>query len=83
MVANWSCSCGFYRPGVGYAYLASSNGNGTYSIVVGYRNGMASYDLKGNSDFMLALDYNKDGRSNVAFCRPYEGKFFMARNNIN
>jgi len=78
----------FYRPGRGAAWLARSNGNGTFTAVytVGDNgaaapNGIAGYDLLSPNDQILVLDFNGDGRDDLFLYRPGTGAAFMARSN--
>jgi hypothetical protein len=69
-----------YRPGGGAAYVARSNGDGSFSRVYG-QSGIAGYDLASAADRALVFDYNADGRSDLLFYRPGSGNAAVARSN--
>ena len=77
-----------YRPGTGAAWVARSNGDGTFTGVytVGDNgpatpNGIAGYDLLSTSDRALAFDYNHDGNQDLFLYRPGRGAAWVARSN--
>ncbi len=77
-----------YRPGAGAAYVARSNGDGTFTAVyaVGDNgsaapNGIAGYDLLAPSDIALPFDYDGDGKSDLLLYRPGTGAVFVAHSN--
>ena len=77
-----------YRPGQGAAWVAKSNGDGTFTGVytVGDNgsappNGIAGYDLLSPADQVLVMDYNGDGRQDLFLYRPGQGAAWVARSN--
>ena len=77
-----------YRPGSGAAWVARSNGDGTFTGVytVGDNgsappNGIAGYDLLSSGDRVLVFDYNKDGKDDLFLYRPGSGAAWVARSN--
>jgi hypothetical protein len=77
-----------YRPGGGAAWVARSNGDGTFTSVfaVGDNgsappNGIAGYDLLSTRDRVLAFDYDGDGRRDLLLYRPKRGAAWVARSN--
>lgn len=73
-----------YRPGYGAAWVARSNGDGTFSGVytqghLGF--GIAGFDLKVKSDRALAFDYNGDGKDDLFLYRPGQPVVWVARSN--
>ena len=60
----------FYRPGNGVAWVARSNGNGTFSNTFASYAGIGTFDLANVRDQALVLDYNNDGRDDLFFYRP-------------
>src|SRR6185369_9824280 len=77
-----------YRPGLGAAWVARSNGDGTFTAVyaVGDNgaappNGIAGYDLLSPADQVLALDYDGDGKQDLFLYRPGLGAAWVARSN--
>jgi 1-phosphatidylinositol phosphodiesterase len=77
-----------YRPGSGAAWVARSNGDGTFTAVyaVGDNgpaepNGIAGYDLLSKDDRALAFDYDGDGKQDLLFYRPGSGMVWVARSN--
>jgi FG-GAP-like repeat len=77
-----------YRPGSGAAWVARSNGDGTFTAVysVGDNgpappNGIADYDLLSDKDRAFAFDYNGDGKEDLFFYRPGSGAAWVARSN--
>ena len=76
----------FYRPGRGAAWVARSNGDGTFTAVhaVGDNgsaapNGIAGYDLLSSADSALPFDFNGDGDVDLFFFRPGGGVGSVAR----
>jgi hypothetical protein len=74
-----------YRPGAGAAWVAQSNGDGTFTTVyaVGDNggaapNGIGGYDLLSTSDQTVALDFNGNGNSDLMLYRPGSGAAFVA-----
>ena len=77
-----------YRPGKGAAWVARSNGDGTFTAVysVGDNgsappNGIAGYDLLSTADQVLAFDYNGDGKDDLFVYRPGKGAAWVAQSN--
>ena len=69
-----------YRPGGGAAYVAHSNGDGTFTQVYG-QSGIAGYDLQSAADRVLVFDYNGDGKDDLLLYRPGSGAIYVARSN--
>ncbi|AET69804.1 periplasmic component of the Tol biopolymer transport system [Desulfosporosinus orientis DSM 765] len=73
-----------YRPGKGAAWVAKSNGDGTFTAVYAQGhggNGIAGYDLLSPDDKVLAFDYNGDGKDDLFLYRPGKGAAWVARSN--
>jgi|GEM_PF-6278868 len=70
-----------YRPGAGAAYIARSNGNGTFTHVYGSGNGIAGFDFLGASDRAFAYDYDADGDDDLFFYRLGVNNVWIARSN--
>jgi FG-GAP-like repeat len=77
-----------YRPGRGAAFVARSNGDGSFTPVyaVGDNgsaapNGIGGYDLLSGADKVLVFDYNGDGRDDLLLYRPGRGAAFVVRSN--
>jgi hypothetical protein len=73
-----------YRPGTGAVFVARSNGDGSFTPVYAQGdpgNGIAGYDLKSQSDRILAFDYNGDHKQDLLLYRPGTGAVFVARSN--
>ncbi|MBZ4422454.1 FG-GAP-like repeat-containing protein [Myxococcus sp. RHSTA-1-4] len=60
----------FYRPGNRVAWVARSNGDGTFSNAFASFAGIGTFDLADVRDQALAFDYNNDGRDDLFFYRP-------------
>lgn len=60
----------FYRPGGGVAWVARSNGDGTFSQAFASTSGIAGYALQDTRDQVRVLDSNNDGRDDLFFFRP-------------
>ncbi len=78
----------FYRPGRGAAWLARSNGNGSFTTVYAVGddgsaapNGIAGYDLLSTADQVLVFDYNGDKKDDLFLYRPGRGAAWVARSN--
>ncbi|MEB3259180.1 MAG: calcium-binding protein [Cyanobacteriota bacterium] len=78
----------FYRPGQGAAWVARSNGDGSFTAVYAVGddgpaglNGIAGYDFLSRADQALAFDYNGDGNKDLFFYRPGRGAAWVARSN--
>ena len=74
----------FYRPGRGAAWVARSNGDGTFTAVYAQGDdgtGIAGFDLRSPDDRVFAFDYNGDGKSDLFFYRPGRGAAWVARSN--
>jgi hypothetical protein len=74
-----------YRPGRGAAWVARSNGNGTFTAVyaVGDNgpelpNGIAGYDLLSTNDQVRVLDYDGNGDDDLFLYRPGKGASWFA-----
>lgn len=63
----------FYRPGNGVAWVAHSNGDGTFSNTFASFAGIGTFDLSNVRDQVVVLDYNNDGRDDLFFYRPGGG----------
>jgi hypothetical protein len=79
-----------YRPGSGAAWVARSNGDGTFDAVYAVSdngpappNGIAGFDLLSRNDQVLAFDYNGDGKDDLFLYRPGTGAATVARSNGN
>jgi hypothetical protein len=73
-----------YRPGSGAAFVARSNGDGTFTAVYAQGaggSGIAGFDFKSPDDRVLAFDYDGDGKQDLFFYRPGSGAAFVARSN--
>ena len=77
-----------YRPGDGAAWVARSNGNGTFTAVytvgdngVAAPNGIAGYDLLSVADKVLVFDHNGDGKDDLFLYRPGSGVAKVAQSN--
>jgi hypothetical protein len=70
-----------YRPGSGVAYVARSNGDGSFTNVYASGWGIAGYDLLSTADQVLVFDYNGDNRDDLLLYRPGSGATFVARSN--
>jgi Ca2+-binding RTX toxin-like protein len=77
-----------YRPGRGAAWVARSNGDGSFTAVYAVGddgaaglNGIAGYDLLSGADQALAFDYNGDGKQDLFLYRPGRGAAWVARSN--
>ena len=77
-----------YRPGSGAAWVAQSNGDGSFAAVyaVGDNgaappNGIAGYDLLSPSDRVLVFDHNGDGKDDLFLYRPGSGAAWVAQSN--
>jgi hypothetical protein len=77
-----------YRPGTGGAWVARSNGDGTFVPVYSVGgdgpaepNGIAGFDLLSPRDRALAFDYNRDGKQDLLLYRPGAGAACVARSN--
>jgi Ca2+-binding RTX toxin-like protein len=77
-----------YRPGRGAAWVARSNGGGSFTAVYAVGddgaaglNGIAGYDLLSGADRTLAFDYNGDGKQDLFLYRPGRGAAWVARSN--
>src|SRR5262245_2622358 len=75
-----------YRPGRGAAWVARSNGDGTFTAVYAVgddgpagQNGIAGYDLLSAADRVPVLDYDGDGRDALFLCRAGRGAAWVAR----
>jgi hypothetical protein len=78
------------RPGRGAAWVARSNGDGTFTAVhaVGDNgpaapNGIGGYDLLSTSDRVVVLDYDGDGRDDLLLYRAGQGAVYVVRSNGN
>ena len=74
----------FYRPGRGAAWVARSNGDGSFTAVYAMGdpgNGIAGYNFQSGADQALAFDYNGDGKQDLFFYRPGRGAAWVARSN--
>jgi len=78
----------FYIPGSGAAWVARSNGNGSFTGVytVGDNgpappNGIAGYDLLRQADQVLVFDYDGDGKDDLFLYAPGTGAAWVARSN--
>jgi hypothetical protein len=72
-----------YRPGSRIAYIMRSNGNGTFTKVFSSGSGFFGYDLSSTNDKMIVLDYNNDGREDIACYRPGSRIFYLFQSNGN
>jgi len=75
-----------YRPGSGAAFVAHSNGNGTFTATYAQGdpgNGIAGFDLRSPNDVVFAFDYNGDRKQDLALYRPGTGAISIARSNGN
>ncbi len=73
-----------YRPGSGAAFVARSNGDGTFTAVYAQGDpgsGIAGYDLRSPRDQVLAFDYDGDGKQDLLLYRPGSGAVFVAHSN--
>lgn len=70
-----------YRPGSKAAWLLKGNGNGAYTAVISSSNGLVGFNLDAASDKIIALDYNKDGLSDIILFRPGGGIAYSAHSN--
>ncbi len=70
-----------YRPGAGAAWVARSNGDGSFTAVYASSKGIAGYDLLSASDRALAFDYNGDGKQDLFVYRPGAGTAWVLRSN--
>lgn len=76
----------FYRPGKGAAWVARSNGDGSFTAVHAQGdpgNGLAGFDLKSPADRVLVFDYNGDKKDDLFLYRPGRGATWIARSNGN
>jgi YD repeat-containing protein len=70
----------FYRPGQGAFWVNRSNGDGTFSLLFasgGGGAGYGGYDFASTLDQVLPLDYDGDGKHDLAFYRPGQGAFWL------
>ena len=72
-----------YRPGSRIVYLMRSNGNGTFTKVLASSSGFFGYDLSSSNDKITALDYNNDGREDLALYRPGSRIFYLYQSDGN
>lgn len=70
-----------YRPGAATAWVARSNGNGSFTAVFTSINGIAQYDLRSSADRVFAFDYNGDGLQDLFLYRPGAATAWVARSN--
>ncbi len=77
-----------YRAGRGAAFLARSNGDGSFTTTyaVGDNgsaapNGIGGYDLLSTADKVLVFDFNADNRDDLLIYRPGTGTVFVLRSN--
>lgn len=70
-----------YRPGARIFYLLRSNGNATYTRVIGSGSGVAGYDLSSSSDRMIRLNIDGDAFDDIAAYRPGSRIFYLLRSN--
>ena len=77
-----------FRPGRGAAWIARSNGDGTFTAVYAVgddgsagQNGIAGYDLLSEDDRVSVLDFDGNGREDLFLYRPGRGAAWVARSN--
>ncbi|MFY2564092.1 FG-GAP-like repeat-containing protein [Corallococcus terminator] len=70
----------FYRPGNNVAWVARSNGNGTFSQAYASYTSIGGYSLSDIRDQVRVLDYDGDGRDDLFFFRPGVGFTGLAHN---
>jgi RHS repeat-associated protein len=68
-----------YRPDVGLACVARSNGDGSFTQVYLSWSGIAGYDLLSARDVAFPFDFDGDGKSDIFFFRPRGGTFAVIR----
>jgi hypothetical protein len=73
-----------YRAGNGAAWVARSNGDGSFTQVYARGDpgdGIAGFGLTSTDDQVLAFDYNGDSRDDLALFHPGTGAIYIARSN--
>ncbi|QSQ22717.1 VCBS repeat-containing protein [Pyxidicoccus parkwayensis] len=69
----------FYRPGNRVAWVARSNGNGTFTNTFASFAGIGTFDLSDVRDQAVVLDFDNDHRDDLFFYRPGGGLANLVR----